>query len=110
MSKWDEKHQQEVDLIIKERETYFLNEGPVLVFFEKLSFAFMTMGFIALISVFFTEITLINATCLFVISYTIMPTDGDRQRAIIKGMAEDLANIRVNTTITSKNAKSRKNT
>jgi len=110
MSKWDEKYQREVDLIQKERNTYALSESPILVFFEKLSFAFMAMGFIALISVFFTDVTLINATCFFVIGYTIMPTDGDRQRAITKGMAQDLANIRASTAIISKDEKSNKNT
>lgn len=106
MKKIDNEYQHEVDLITQERKTYPLNEKPILVFFEYLSFSFMAVGFILLIASLFTDITLLNATCFFVISYTIMPTDGDRHRSIIKGIAQDLANIRASNAIISKCVKS----
>ena len=39
--------------------------------------------------------------------YTLQPSDGDRYESIVKGVTEDLAHIRLNTTILSKNIKSK---
>jgi hypothetical protein len=65
-------------------------------------------GFVALALVPFTEITLLQATCLFVIHYTIAPTDFDYARWLLKGLAEDMAHIRANLTLIRKGCEKQK--
>ena len=106
MSSWKELYNKEFELIVLEREEYSskLND-PVKKLFDVLSFFFLIAGFIALTATFFSKITLTEATCFFVISFVLKPSDGDRMESAIKGIAQDLANIRINTAITSKKSK-----
>jgi len=108
--KIDKLSQQESDAIKRERASYAFEEKPGVAFFHYLSNAFMALGFIPLALVFFTEITLIQATCFFVIGYTLTPTDVDSNRTVIKGVTEDVANIRLNTAVISKKDNVDKNT
>ncbi|PZO83709.1 MAG: hypothetical protein DI626_08815 [Micavibrio aeruginosavorus] len=84
--------------IIDERKTYKFPNLGTKKFFEYVATGFFFFGFATLLLAFFTDLTLIHATCFFVISHVIQPTDGDRYETIVKGIAEDLANIRLNTT------------
>ena len=111
MNDWKSLYQEEATTIKEERASYPVNSKKPNIgykFFEYLSNLFLVCGFVALGLLFFTEITLVQATCLFVISYVIHPTDGDRYESQLKGIAEDLANIRINTTILGKYGKNRK--
>ena len=105
MSEWEKNYEKEYSSIKEEREFYPGNtEGNKFAYklFDVLSFLFQASGFIALILIFFTDITLVQATCLFVIGYVISPSDGDRYELQVKGMVEDLGHIRLNTTIIGK--------
>lgn len=93
----DSYYTEECEAIKQERTTYKLIRPRGIVGFESaLSAAFYFAAFIALILVPFTEITLLQATCLFVIHYTIAPSEVDLGEALIKGIAEDLGHIRAN--------------
>ncbi len=104
---WNIYYQEEYENISNERANYKISgstkKGQKI--FEIIAALFLGMGFISLFLMFFTEITLLQATCFFVIAYTLQPSDGDRYQSIIKGVTEDLAHIRLNTTILSKNIK-----
>lgn len=103
MQKWNEAYKEETEVVARERMGYTANRlDHVKVFFDKLSIAFLLAGFAGLIAVPFTTFTLVQATCLFVISYVVSPSDGDRYESTLKGIAQDLANIRIHTAITSK--------
>jgi len=104
---WDKYYQEEYTNIKNERTNYKISNDTEIgqKIFEVLSTLFLSIGFISLILVYFTEITLLQSTCFFVIAYTLQPSDGDRYQSIIKGITEDLAHIRLNTTIFSKNIK-----
>lgn len=108
--KMDKLSQQESDAIKSERIAYAFEEKAGLKFFYYLSNVFMVLGFISLALVFFTEVTLVHATCFFVIGYTLTPTDVDSNRVVIKGVTEDIANIRLNTAVISKKCNVDKNT
>ena len=99
----DNTRQKEVELIKLERASYTFNEKAGVFIFHSISLIFTAFGFTALISIFFTNITLIDATCLFVIGYVLDPKDSEINRLAIKGMLEDIANIRLNTAVISKN-------
>lgn len=71
---------------------------------DRLSTLFLFSGFAALVLVPFTAISLLHATCLFVIHHTLSLTDLDRAESILKGIAEDMGYIRANTTIIRKRA------
>ncbi|MCL1127388.1 hypothetical protein [Shewanella surugensis] len=104
MTKWLESYQKEAENIVQERAIYENSSQRLgAKIFDKLSFLFLLSGFVSLGLVAFIDVTLIQSTCLFVISFVLSPTDGDRSGTMIKGMAEDLANIRINTAIESKN-------
>ncbi len=97
MEKSEEHFAKEREIIANERSSYLFPNKGVNKFFDYLSAVFFFSGFGALLLIFFTEITLIDATCLFIISYVVQPSDGDRFEPIVKGIAEDLGNIRLNT-------------
>lgn len=106
MPDWEESFQKESSEIVTERNSYASKaQDPIKRVFDITSVVFLALGFISLIAVFFTDITLVQATCFFVISYVISPTDGDRFESMLKGIAQDLANIRANTAISSKELK-----
>ncbi len=108
MSDWEKNYEKEYFSIKNERESYpGGTEGEKFAYklFDKLSFVFQISGFIALTLVFFTDTTLVQATCLFVIGYVVSPSDGDRYERQIKGIVEDLGHIRLNTTIIGKHIK-----
>jgi len=87
----------ECEVIRKERASYSLSRPRNIVRFEGfLSAIFYFLGFIALALIPFSQITLMEATCLFVISYVIAPSEIDLGESVIKGMAEDLGYIRAN--------------
>ena len=83
MNEHNDKFEQEADRIRQERDTYhnisykgkkqnykseeFLQTHKL---FDYLSFIFLGMGFISLILMFFTGVTLLHATCLF-LSYPV---------------------------------------
>jgi fatty-acid desaturase len=103
MSKWQESYQKEAENIAAERAAYQNSSQRIgAKIFDKLSLLFLLSGFVSLGLVAFTEVTLVQSTCFFVISFVLSPTDGDRLETMLKGMAEDLANIRINTAIESK--------
>jgi len=104
---WDKYYQEEYTNISNERASYKISNDTKIgqKIFEAIATLFLGIGFISLILIFFTEITLFHSTCFFVIAYTLQPSDGDRYQSIIKGVTEDLAHIRLNTTIISKNIK-----
>jgi hypothetical protein len=103
MSSWEESYKKEFEVIARERETYPSKlDDSVKKLFDVVSFCFLIAGFIALAAVFFTQITLVQATCFFVISFVVKPSDGDRMESLIKGMAQDLANIRISALMVSK--------
>ena len=106
MPDWEESFQKEAAEIANERNSYASKaQDPIKRVFDITSVIFLALGFISLIAIFFTDITLVQATCFFVISYVISPTDGDRFESMLKGIAQDLANIRANTAMTSKELK-----
>ncbi len=89
--------------IQQERATYpGNNTGLGKKAFDYLSLIFLIAGFISLLLVYFTEITLIHSACIFVISRVLSPSDTDRYELMIKGLVEDVANIRVASTIITK--------
>ena len=103
MNKFESAIELETEKIRIERESYPAGKyNASKKFFDYASLIFLASGFIALVLIFFTDVTLLQAACLFVISYVISPTDGDRYESQIKCMAEDLANIRINTTVIGK--------
>lgn len=79
-----------------ERDGYSGIDPSALFFFNSLSTIFLSLGFLSLFLMFFTAITFLDATCLFVISFVLSPSDGERNWALTKGMAEDLAQVRMN--------------
>ena len=91
-----EKFIKECEAIKLERESYKFPHKGTDKFFDLLSALFFFSGFIALFSIPFSQVTLLDATCLFVIHFAIAPSDGDRFERMAKGMAEDLGNIRAN--------------
>lgn len=100
--KWEDLFELEVLELKRQR---FLQQRPnknMKKFFDVISAIFLFTGFLALVASFFTKITLLDATCLFVISYVIQPSDLEIAEEQLKGIAEDLANIRLNTVISSK--------
>jgi hypothetical protein len=106
MSDWEESLQKEIATISAERNGYASKaQYPIKRIFDLTSVVFLVLGFVSLIAMFFTDITLVQATCFFVISFVLSPSDGDRFETMLKGMAQDLANIRASTTITSKELK-----
>lgn len=70
-------------------------------FFDILGAFFFFLGFGSLVATFFTEVTLVQATCFFIIGYIVKPTDGDRYESLIRGMVEDLGHIRAHLTHSS---------
>jgi len=93
-------YEEECENVRQERNTYKENQrNPAMKFYSWLSTFFLFVGFIALILVPFTEASLLHATCFFVISYTISPTDLDHSGQIFKGIAEDLGHIRANISV-----------
>lgn len=106
MNEFEKSFEKEAEIILTERKTYpgIENNLPNKVY-DYLSLIFLISGFVALILIFFTNVTLLQATCLFVISYIVKPTDTDRRELENKCMAEDLAHIRMNTTIIGKHIK-----
>lgn len=108
MKGWSNAFDIEASAITTERLSYVSNtNGPVMRLFDILSTLFLCAGFIGLVAIFFTDITLIQTTCLFIISFIISPSDGDRFSSLIKGIAEDIAHIRANLTVISKEIKSK---
>ncbi len=114
MKNWDKKFKAEAYLIKQERQHYPLSikgeDDYVLKLFEYLSVIFLGIGFLSLILTFFTKITLVQATCFFVISgillfnrHMLENTDGERYEEIIKGIAEDMGNIRASIFVIGKN-------
>lgn len=105
MSEQQSLFEQECESIRQERSSYKLGRPKgVVKFMDILSAIFWFSGFIALALIPFTEVTLLQATCLFVIHYTIAPSEVDMAQGVIKGMAEDLGCIRANlATIRRKN-------
>jgi len=103
MDKWERTYKIEEEAIKEERKFYpgAGNEVGIKVL-DVLSLIFLLSGFVALILIFFTDVTLVQATCLFVISYTIAPSDGDIFRQGIKGIMEDVGYIRLNITVIRK--------
>ena len=103
MSKWQESYQKEAETISAERASYKNSKQHLgTKIFDKLSLMFLLCGFLGLVLVPFTSVTLVQATCFFVISFVLSPTDGDRYEAMLKGISEDMANVRINTTISTK--------
>lgn len=85
------------DALKSERAIYRDQLSGIKKFIDIVSTVFLFSGFVFLLASFFfsPEITIFHATCLFIISYCVGNSDGDRYEAIIKGMAEDIAHIRV---------------
>lgn len=85
-------------LISEERDTYYdvLNIKKNNKIMEYISIFFFFSGFLSLALIPFTNITLIDATCLFIISHVFGPTDGELQAGLLKGLAVDLGLIRAN--------------
>ena len=100
----DADFEKECEAIRQERETYQVERNQVagVKILDWLSTAFLFAGFVALALTPFTGITLLEATCLFIIHYTIAPTDLDYARKPFKGMAVDLAHIRANLSVMRK--------
>lgn len=110
MSKWSDSFLKESDSLKKEREGYPAGRfSDAFRVYDVLSFLFLIAAFISLASVPFTDVTLLDATCLFVISHVVAPKEGDRFEKVFKGISEDIAHIRVNAVILAKEIKSRKN-
>ena len=86
----DQTFQEICQSIKEERGTYQPSHKGTNKFFDVLSLLFLLAGFGALIAIFFTDVTIVEATCLFVISYVVAPTDGDRYESMVKGIAEDV--------------------
>lgn len=103
MKNWQILFREEGKLISDDRATYEGHERSVgEKFFETLAVCFLGAAFLSLPLIFFTEVTLVQSTCLFVISFVLQPTDGDRYQSQIKGIAQDLAHIRIHTVISAK--------
>ena len=102
-SKWQESYQKEAEVVSAERASYKNSKQHLgAKIFDKLSLIFLLCGFLSLVSVPFTGITLVQATCFFVISFALSPSDGDRYELMMKGIAEDVANLRIHTAISTK--------
>ena len=103
MDKWENIYKEEEQAIKQERNFYsgVGNDGGIKIL-DGLSMIFMVAGFVALALIYFTDITLIQATCLFIISHVIAPSDGDIFRQVVKGMAEDLGYMRLNLIVIRK--------
>lgn len=100
MSKQQELFEQECESIRQERAGYKLSRPRgVVKFLDGLSTIFFFSAFIALALVPLTEVTLLDATCLFVIHYAIQPSEMDLAERMIFGMAEDLARIRASLAV-----------
>jgi len=109
MSDWQNQREREAKTIAEERKIYEGRDQSMgAKIFEKLSLIFLSLGFLSLPLIFLNVCTLLESTCLFVISFVLHPTDGDRYEGLLKGMAEDLANIRINTAIGSRATPSKK--
>ncbi len=106
---WNKCYQEEYENICNERDTYKISSNGKIgqKFFKIIATLFLGISFLSLILMFFTEITLLQVTCFFVIAYTLSPSDRDRYQSIVKGITEDLAHIRLNTTMLFKNIKSK---
>jgi len=105
MKSWEEKYKAESVVIQQERATYSGNHTVLgKKAFDYLSLIFLIAGFISLLLVYFTEVTLIHSACIFVISRVLSPSDTDRYELMIKGLAEDVANIRIVTAVIAKEA------
>ncbi len=103
MRDWEEKYKEESSKVIQERSNYAkINNRLGVNIFEKLSIIFLGFGFISLLMIPFTEMTLIQSACIFIISHVLSPNDTNRYESVIKGVVEDVANIRIATTILSK--------
>lgn len=106
MNEHEENILKEIDIILQERKSYpkaYINKDHKI--FDFLSLIFMGLGFVSLILIYFTNITLIQATCFFIISYILKPSDTDRYKFFIKSISEDLGNIRANTAVMVKHKK-----
>ena len=109
MNNWQIQFEEEAKLISDERETYGSHKQDIgAKIFEKLALCFLGVAFLSLPLIFFTEVTLVHSTCLFIISFVLQPSDGDRYESQIKGIAQDLAHIRIHTAITGKAARAKK--
>ncbi len=84
------------EAIQAERLNYKSKNTGGFKFMDTMSFVFYCGGFICLGFALFSfyEITIFHATCLFIISYVVSPSDGDRYEEMVKGMAKDLGYIR----------------
>ena len=103
MNKWDKIYKEEEQAIKEERTSYSADgEEGGLKILDGLSMIFMIAGFVALVLVFFTDITLIQATCLFVIGHVVGPSDGDLYKNALKGITEDMGYMRLNLTVIRK--------
>ncbi|MGW8169869.1 MAG: hypothetical protein ACWGHH_07695 [Sulfurovaceae bacterium] len=98
MNFWVKKFNDEAKKIKFERIGYTKDTTGERIL-DYLSAGFQFVGFVALILVFFTDITLVQATCFFVIGYTIAPTYMELSSNLIKQIAEDIIHIRINTKI-----------
>ncbi|MEY8241730.1 MAG: hypothetical protein RPT25_15400 [Cycloclasticus sp.] len=103
MKNLEERFNSELLEIQQERKTYSANHTVLgKKVFDYLSIITLIAGFISLPLVYFTEVTLIHSACIFIISRTLSPSDTDRYELMIKGVAQDIANIRIATTVIAK--------
>ena len=106
MKNWNDYYTEEHDSIKNEvelRESVSKISGNFgLKFFEISSLLFLIAGFITLVMCAFTEVTLLNVTCLFVISHVLAPTDMDFAKGLLNGVSINLAVVRLNTAIIAK--------
>ncbi|MDI1229161.1 MAG: hypothetical protein PSY14_15890 [bacterium] len=105
MNKEDHNFELECDAIRRERSTYAgggIRSENIKKFFDYLSCIFLCMGFVSLVLIFFSETTLLHATCFFVISYTLELSGADRAELALKGATEDLAHIRASLAVLRK--------
>lgn len=79
-----------------ERQTYKYKFPYYLKVHSLAAMLFSYAGYASLIAAAFSyaDITIFHATCLLIIGYIIEPTDGDRYEEMVKGIAEDLGNVR----------------
>lgn len=83
------------EAIRQERTTYAQSNPPIAIkILYIVSTVFFFAAFGALVLVPFTDVSLLQATCLFVIHYTVAPSEADLAQGAIKGATVDLANIR----------------
>lgn len=94
--------EKECALIIRERLTYQENrpgESVAVKFYDWLSFGLLLVGILGLLLMPFTDITLLQVTCIFIISRALAPSDLDYTRPMLKGIAEDLGHVRASVTV-----------